>query len=70
MKSKLDQNWNNFSCGRRERKYVIQCASAVAKVHRFVRVEEKQFAKRMDLKVNLKKGLTAGRSFAFASCFC
>lgn len=49
---------------------MIRCASAVPRVHRFVRVEEKLFEKRMDLRVNLKMGLIAGRSLAFACCFC
>lgn len=49
---------------------MIQCTSAVPRVHRFVRAEEKLFEKIMDLRVNLKKGLIAGRSLAFACCFC
>lgn len=71
LKFKLDQNLNNFSCGPREKKNpIIQCTSAVPRVHRSVRVEEKLFEKRMDLRVDLKKGLIADRSLAFACCFC
>lgn len=70
LKFKLDQNWNIFFYGPRRTKYIIQYTSVVPRVHRFVRVEEKLFEKRMDLRVNLKKGLIAGRSLAFACCFC
>lgn len=70
FKSKLDQNWNRLSSGPRERKCRSWCASAVPRAHRFVRAEGKLFEKRMDLGVNLNKDLIAGRSLAFACCFC